>query len=97
MKDAFNEYVELFKTLPLAVKKEETIKEMKTLIALLSKLKLDLKIEDNLLLNREVLDIQKSDATEDDFVEAVFVYINTIKESLADYLEVTTDILYEEE
>lgn len=97
MNEAFNEYVEVFKTLPLAAKKEETIKEMKMLIALLSKLKLDLNIEDNLLLNKEVLDIQKATATEDDFVEAVFVYVNTIKESLADYLEVTTNILYEEE
>lgn len=93
----FDEYVETFKKLPLLKKKELTIQEIKVLIALLSKLNQDLNVDDRILLNKEILDLQKDTQTEDDFVEAVFVYINIIKETLSDYLDVTTDILYEEE
>ena len=93
----FDEYVETFKKLPLLKKKDLTIQEIKVLIALLCKLNKDLNVDDRILLNKEILDLQKDTQTEDDFVEAVFVYINIIKETLSNYLDVITDILYEEE
>ena len=40
-----------------------------------------------LLLNKEVLDIKDKNSTEDDFVEAIFVYILSIQELLASYVD----------
>lgn len=96
MNPEFNDYIEVFKKLSLKKKKELTIREMKLVITFLNKLKQDLKMPDDILLNKEMLDVEKENASEEDFVEAVFVYINAIKESLAEYLDVTTDFIYEE-
>ena len=40
------------------------------------------------LFNREITDMNKEECSEDDFVEAMFVYINSIKELLASYIDV---------
>jgi len=85
--EEFNEYVEKFKKLPSKEKKQITIDEMKTVLALLEKLKKDVNINTGIMFNREILDLNHPDATEDDYAEAIFVYINSIKESLSEYLE----------
>lgn len=89
----FNEYVEKFKELPLENKKEITIDEMKEVIALLTKLNSDLNIDSKILLNEEILEV--SNNKEDDYVEAIFVYINAIKEAIGTYVDKVTDLLYE--
>lgn len=79
---SFNEYVEAFKKLPLANKKKIVQNDFKELIALLKE------IDNNefVLYNKEILDVEKENQTEDDFVEAIFVYLSSVKEMLADYI-----------
>ena len=44
--------------------------------------------ENTILLNKEVLDVKEGVSSEEDFVEAMFVYILMIQESLASYVDI---------
>lgn len=94
--EEFDKYINEFKKLPLKRKKIEVINELKKFLAITIKLKQDLKIEKEILMNREVLDIKES-MQEEDFIEAVYVYLYSIEESLGDYLDTITNLIYEED
>ena len=79
----FNNYVELYKKLPLKTKKEILEKEFQELLTILEKID---KNHNEVLYNKEILDIRKENQTEDDFVEAIFVYLYSIKELLGNYI-----------
>ncbi len=93
----FNDYIEKFKLLPLQTKKEKTIDEIKLLLATIEKLKTDININEELIFNREILDSTSDNISDDDFVEAVFVYIHMIEESFGHYANKIIEILYKEE
>ena len=90
----FNEYVELFKKLPLQLKKEKVKEEMKKLIVFIEKAKKDLKIGSQMLYNRELLDLNNNDISDEDFVEAMFVYVYILQESIGKYFNTVSKILY---
>ena len=92
----FNEYIEAFKKLPLKKKQDLTIKEIIELFAFINKLQNDLNLNNNVLYNKEIEDLNNETATEDDFVEAVYVYIYSLKEYLADYIEKISSLIYKE-
>ena len=79
----FDNYVDKYKNLPLKDKKELVEKEFEELLVVLSKLNEKYNKEPRVLFNREILDLKKEEATEEDFVEAVFVYTHSIKELIA--------------
>lgn len=79
----FNEYVEKYKNLPLKEKKELVEQEMEELLVVLNALNEKNGDTPDVLYNREILDLKKEDATEADFVEAMFVYSYSIKELIA--------------
>lgn len=79
----FNEYVEKYKNLPLKEKKELVEQEMEELLVVLNALNEKYGDTPDVLYNREILDLKKEDATEADFVEAMFVYSYSIKELIA--------------
>lgn len=81
--DNFNEYVEKYKNLPLKEKKELVEKEMEELLVVLNALNEKIGDTPEVLFNREILDLKKEEATEADFVEAMFVYSYSIKELIA--------------
>lgn len=83
----FNNYVEKYKILPLKEKKEIVEKEMQELLAVINTLNQKHGKNTKTLFNREILDLKKEDATEDDFVEAIFVYSYSIKELIASLVE----------
>ena len=56
-------------------------------MALLEKLHERLGKENEILFNKEVLDVKDGVSNEEDFVEAMFVYVLTIQESLASYVD----------
>lgn len=85
--ESFNAYIEKFKKLNLQDKKEITINEINRLLIFLDKLNREINENCKILLNREMAGIKKEGSTEDDFVEAVFVYINSIEEALANYVD----------
>lgn len=84
--ECFNAFIEEYKEKSLLDKQKLVIDDLKELVALIQKLCLDYKIDVNLLINREIADINKEKYTEDDFAEAVYVYIQMFKEVLSSFL-----------
>lgn len=80
LKSNFDAYVEEFKKIPLEEKKDKVIESIQELLGAMQSEAEDLGIEYTDLLNKEIIDIKKENRTEDDYVEAVFVYIESIKE-----------------
>jgi len=84
---SFNNYVEKYKQLPLKEKKQLVEEQIKELLGVLNELNENYGKNPKILFNREILDLKKEDATEADFVEAMFVYSYSIKELLASLVE----------
>ena len=88
--DRFNKYIEKYKKLKLKDKQKVIINLLKEDIAFLQKLTEETypsEFSGEMLYNREILDMNKQEYTEDDFSEAVLVYCYSIRELLAEYLE----------
>lgn len=92
--EKFNEYVELFKQFPINEKKKRTHNEIKKLVAFVEKAKQDLNIESNLLYNKELKDLNNDEISDDDFVEAIFVYTHMLEESIGAYFNAVSQYLY---
>lgn len=86
MKDEnFDEYMENFKKLPIKEKQAISIEQLKMIAGLLKKMCDEKKIDSDIFINREVVDINNHNYTEDDYVEALMVYINSIQNLICDY------------
>lgn len=92
--ESFNKYIEAYKRLPLDKKKTMVNKETKELLAFIEKANNDLNLKNTILFNREILDLNKKDVSDDDFVEAMFVYIYAIREAVGKYFNEVSKILY---
>ncbi|MCI5879171.1 MAG: hypothetical protein MRZ34_00065 [Bacillales bacterium] len=92
--ETFNEYIEAYKKLPLQKKKQMANEEVKKLLAFIEKANNDLNLNDTILFNREILDLNSDNVSDDDFVEAMFVYIYSIREALSIYFNTVSKILY---
>jgi hypothetical protein len=90
----FNQYVESYKKLPLQEKKAIVNAEIKKLLAFIEKAKMDVNAKGEILFNREILDLNNEIVSDDDFVEAMFVYIHAIQESLGEYFNEIAKYLY---
>ncbi len=83
----FNNYIEAFKKLPIKEKKDITIIEIQKLLSFTEKLNKSTNNQNKILINKEIKDLKNENSTEDDFIEAVLVYIHSIEESLANYID----------
>ena len=80
----FNEYMENYKQKPLKEKQDIIIYQMKLLAKFTNNLCDELGIKSELIMNKELLDLNQDDYTEDDFAEAVIVLVNSIQNSICD-------------
>ena len=80
LKKSFEDVVINFKKLDLKSKQQETIERIKELLGTMHTLAEDMNIEYVDLLNREIIDVTKDNYTEDDYAEAIYVYLESIKE-----------------
>lgn len=83
-KENFNEYMEYFKKQPLKVKQDIIFVQMKRLAGFTNNLCEELGIETEMIINRELIDLNKEYYTEDDFAEAIIVLVNSIQNSICD-------------
>lgn len=81
----FEEYMTYFKTLSLKEKQEIALEQLKMISSLSNEMCNTLNIKNEILVNRELLDLRKENYTEDDFSEAIIVLINSIQRSLCDF------------
>lgn len=84
----FNEYVEKYKKLPLNEKKEIVESELQEVLKVMDALCKRHGKEPKVLYNREIQDLKNNNATQDDFVEAMFVYVHSVKELFASLIDV---------
>ncbi len=92
MQEDFNEYMEFFKGQPLKEKQSIVIEQLKMLMGLTNTMCKELNVDNEMLLNKEITDLNKYNYTEDDFAEALIVYINSIQNSLCDFSNRLSDI-----
>lgn len=83
---SFDEYIIEFKKLTTLEKREEVLSSIKDLIAIFEGLASMDKINLNYLKSKEILDI-KTSHTEDDFLEAIIVYLENAKNLIGQYLD----------
>lgn len=93
----FNKYVDAFKMLPLQEKKVRVVKEFQELLIFIEKAKQDLRIANGVLYNKEVLDLNSNNVSDEDFVEAMFVYVHSVQEALGSYFNETAKYIYKGE
>lgn len=89
MEDAntlFTEYMDAFKELDISEKRIEIINSIKEVSALMVKLANDDGISLNYLNSKEILNFKNGGESEEEFLEALLVYIENFKEMLGQYL-----------
>jgi len=94
-KEELDNIVNLYKKLDIKDKKEEIINELKELIGIYDKLCSDLNIEHQTYINKELLDLNNENVSDEDFFEAVFVLILSLKELIGLYTCEITSKYYE--
>lgn len=78
----FENVIENYKKMKTSDKREKLISEMKLLIAVFEKMCIDNGIEYRKVKSKEVLDLNNGMESEDDYLEAAFVYVEYLKEVL---------------
>jgi len=81
----FNQYVKDFKTKTLKEKQLITLEQLKMLAVLTNTMCKELNVENEIIVNNELIDVEKENYTEDDYVEAIMVLVNSIQNSLCDF------------
>lgn len=84
----FDDYVYKYTLLNKKDKQDILVNMLKEDLLLIEKLLSDKNIDHKLLYNREISDLNKENYTEEDFLEAVFVYISSFRELFASYIEI---------
>ena len=88
IKRDFDECVAAFCDLETYRKREIIVNDLVETLAIIDKVASDIGRKKEMLLNREVLDAKNlKECSEDDYNEALFVYIESIRESLGSLLE----------
>ena len=81
----FEIYMSFFKDQPLKEKRNIVIDQLKILATITNTMCKELNVDNEIILNRELLDLNQEHYTEDDFAEAAIVLINSIQNSLCDF------------
>jgi len=82
----FKEYIEAFKELDTDRKREEFIKSLKDFIVIFDSLAQQDNIKIEYMHSNEILDLQKENLSEADFIEASVVYLEIAKDIIGQYL-----------
>ena len=93
MNEDINEYMTFFKSQTLKEKQSIVYEQLQMLAGFTNDLCKELNIPNELVLNRELLDLKKDDYTEDDFAEAIIVLINSVQISICDYANGISNLL----
>lgn len=88
VQDNFNSCVKEFCNLELFEKRQVIVDDLIETLSIVDKVANDIGNAPELLLNREILDAKNlKECSEDDFNEALFVYLHSIREPLGAILE----------
>ena len=93
MKEEFNEYMVFFKSQSLEEKQNIIYKQLQILAEFTNNLCKELSLDNELIMNKELLDLEKEGYTQDDFTEGVITLVNSIQNSICDYSNGISNIL----
>lgn len=93
MTEDINKYMNYFKEQPLKEKQKIIYEQLQLLASFTNNLCKELEIPNEIIVNRELLDLKKEDYTEEDFAEAIIVLINSVQNSVCDYANGITTLL----
>lgn len=79
MQDYFNELVNSYKNLPLDTKEKMLINEIKEMIVIYIEIAETYGIDYEILKSKEIIDIHSKEFNKDDYLEALYVYLNVLK------------------
>ena len=82
----FQNYINAFKELDYSSKKEELINSFKEFIVMLDSIASADNISLKYLHSNEILDFNNNNKSDEDFVEAVLVYLEVAKDLIGQYL-----------
>ena len=83
----FDEYMQFFKKQSLKEKQSIILEQLKMLTGYTNNMCKSFNIPNDILLNKELLDLKKEEYTQDDFAEALVTYVNSIQNSLNDFVD----------
>lgn len=89
-KEAFAKLMDYYKQLPTDVKRKEIIEKIENMILNYSNMCTSLGLVSNMSLKTEMLKLNKN-SSEDDFLHAVFAYLNTLEEISAEFINKICD------
>ncbi len=92
-KEAFARLIEYYKMLPMQTKRNELINELEDIISNYTKLCTKLNVLPNMALNKEMLNINREDLTEEEFLPALFAYVNTIQAISGQFIDRISDLI----
>lgn len=81
----FDEYMTFFKEQNLKEKQNIILEQLKMLVGYTNNMCKSLNIPNNVLVNKELLDLNNEEYTQDDVAEAIITYLNSIQNSLNDF------------
>ena len=93
LNETFNDYLAEFKKLSVAGKRSEIINNLKEFIAIFDALATHEGIELDYIKSNEINDLDNENVSEDDFLEAAFVYFEVAKSVLGQYLSNKDNVL----
>lgn len=83
---SFNQYLEAFKSLPISEKRQDIILAINEITASFASLAEDSNINVEYIKSKEVTELNNGYESEDDYLEALLVYIENAKNVLGQYL-----------
>ena len=93
--DDFESYMERFKKYSTKEKERIVYNHMKILASLANNICKIVGAKNEMIINRDLVDLTKNDYTQDDYYEALIVLVNSIQRSIGDYHEkVYADLKY---
>lgn len=92
-KEAFSGLMEYYKLLPTQNKRDEIISVLEELISYYSKICTKFGVIPNMTLNKEILNIKREDITEDEFLHALFAYLNALQDISAQFINRMSEVI----
>lgn len=92
-KEAFTGLMEYYKLLPIQNKRYEIVDILEELISYYSKICSKFGVIPDMALNKEILNVKRENLTEDEFLHAIFAYLNALQDVSAQFIDKMTDVI----
>ena len=89
----FEKYIENFKTFSLQEKRNILLRQLKLLAGFADSVCKDIGADSQLLISKELLNLNEDGCNEEEFIEAIVVLVNSIQNSICDFHIKLSDLL----